>query len=205
MSVCRPRAPCRLARRYLKMYVTEINKNRLNTCVVACAYHVYHSVAKRLCSNPVPRAFPSRKCGGSGGAGEPEQKKLFPGSSWLLGMKVGAILFTFGGSASGRPRAPDSFSAIPGFRLGKVSHEKLCAAGVGVERLKWTWACRLKTKYPATSMKMTLTVIDFCSFPAQSTCPLEAIIMADKAESQDLKSKAKEITKVSRNHYESLK
>ena len=45
----------------------------------------------------------------------------------------------------------------------------------------------------------------FVQFPAQSTCPLEAIIMADKADSQDLKSKAKEITKVSRNHYESLK
>ena len=52
----------KLARRYLKIYVTEINKNRLNTCVVACAYHVYHSVAKRLSSNLVPRAFPSKKC-----------------------------------------------------------------------------------------------------------------------------------------------
>ena len=30
-------------------------------------------------------------------------------------------------------------------------------------------------------------------------------VMADKGDSQDLKSKAKEITKVSRNHHESLK
>ena len=121
------RALSRLARRYLKIYVIEINKNRLNTCVVACAYH---SVAKRLSSNPVPRAFPSKKCGG-----QTEQKKLFPGSSWQLGMKVGAILFALEGSASGRSGAPDSFTAIPGFRVGNVSREKLRAAGVGVERL----------------------------------------------------------------------
>ena len=120
----------RLARRYLKIYVIEINKNRLNTCVVTCAYHVYHSVAKRLSSNPVPRAFPSKKCGG-----QTEQKKLFPGWSWLLGMKVGAILFALEGSASGRSGAPDSFTAIPDFRVGNVSREKLRAAGVGVERL----------------------------------------------------------------------
>lgn len=50
-------------------------------------------------------------------------------------MKVGAILFAFGDSASGRSGAPDSFSAIPGFRVGNVSREKLRAAGVGVERL----------------------------------------------------------------------
>ena len=119
----------KLARRYLKIYGTEINKNRLNTCVGACAYHVYHSVAKRLSSNPVPRAFPSKKC-----EGQTEQKKLFPSSSWLLGKKVGAILFAFGDSA-GRSGAPDSFSAIPGFCVGNVSREKLRAAGVGGERL----------------------------------------------------------------------
>ena len=123
MSVCCPRAPRRLARRYLKIYVTEINKNRLNTCVVACAYHVYHSVAKRLSSNPVPGLFRQKK-----GGGQTEQK-LFPGSSWLLGMKVGAILFAFGGSASGRSGAPDSFSAIPGFRVGNVSRTR-----------RWRWA-----------------------------------------------------------------
>ncbi|XP_027045575.1 protein DEK-like [Pocillopora damicornis] len=46
-------------------------------------------------------------------------------------------------------------------------------------------------------MKSRLTVIDlFCQFPAQSTCPLEAsIIMADKLESSELKSEAKETAK----------
>ena len=72
------------------------------------------------------------------------------------------------------PGAPDSFSAIPGFRVGNVSREKLRAAGVGVERLTWTWACRQETKYPATSMKiqMRLTVIDFCSVSRAKHMPV---------------------------------
>ena len=68
-------------------YVTEINRNRLNTCVVACAYHVYHSVAKRLCSNPVPRAFPSKKMRGGWG-GSRSRKSCFPARVGCLAWKL---------------------------------------------------------------------------------------------------------------------
>ena len=163
MSVCCPRAPRRLARRYLKIYVTEINKNRLNTCVVACAYHVYHSVAKRLSSNPVPGLFRQKK------AGAKRSRSCFPARVGCLAWKLERFYSLLGVLHQGAPEPRKAF--LPSL---VSAWETFHVRAAGVERLTWTWACRQETKYPATSMKikMRLTVIDFCSVSRAKHMPV---------------------------------
>ena len=195
------RALSRLARRYLKIYVIEINKNRLNTCVVACAYHVYHSVAKRLSSNPVPRFRPKNA------GGKRSRKSCFPARVGCLAWKLERFYPPSGILHQGAPEPRIAFlpSLVSAWETFHVKNYAPRALALSAWHEREPADRKQNIQRRAWKSKWGWQLSIFVQFPAQSTCPLEAIIMADKADSQDLKSKAKEIAKVSRNHYESLK
>ena len=107
--------------------------------------------------------------------GKRSRKSCFPARVGCLAWKLERFYSLSGILHQGVPEPRIAFlPSLHGFRVGNVSRKKVRAAGVGVERLTWTWACRQETKYPATSMKikMRLTVIDFCSVSRAKHMPV---------------------------------